>query len=100
MSYPTEKSHSRMILDLPVTQIDIPDTPTLGAYLAEILTVLLVEGDRFDPRAPLGGKYWEETINDALDDFPGRAVLNWGDLRMALYEALAGHSYDHSEPSA
>lgn len=80
------------ILALPIEQDDVDNTPTLGAYLAELLVALLVEGEGFSSKRPLGNSDWEGYIDDALDSalHTHGVELNWGDLRIALTDALTG----------
>jgi hypothetical protein len=79
------------ILSQPIKQDDLPDTPTLGGYLAELLLTLLAEGEGFDPKRPFGNSDWEDRISDAIDEAEGPGdghVLSWTDIRLAISGAL------------
>lgn len=80
------------VLNLPIDQDDIPNTPTLGGYLAEILIALLAEGEGFSAKRPLGNSGWEGFIDDALEAHTADTGedVSWSDVRIAIHEALTG----------
>jgi hypothetical protein len=53
-------------LDVPIDQDDVDNCPTIGHYLADLLTTLLDQGEGFDSRSPFGNEDWLENIDRAL----------------------------------
>lgn len=79
---------------LPIVQgdVNLGATPTVGAYLAEILCALLDETSDFSAKRPLGNSDWDGNIEDALLD--GISVnhldisAEWSTLKDAVTAAL------------
>lgn len=74
------------ILGTPVWSNDT-DATTLGAYLAELLTTLLREGEGFDPKRPFGNSDWQGVIDEATDGPSSNADNRLAD---AIRDALVG----------
>lgn len=53
-------------LAVPFTHPDAPGTHTIGEYLAELLNLLLEEGEGFDPKRPFGNSGWQDDIEETL----------------------------------
>ena len=76
---------STAILALPITQADVDNAPTIGAYLSEVFSTLLNEGDAFSAKSPLGNSDWIDSIDDALG---GEKLATWEQLCDAIDAAL------------